>query len=122
MGFPTKNDHFGGVFGVPPFKETPMYKSIVPKWRDVRCSVVPEPLRIACGQAQLLLAASRAASAPSITLEAAAHDRLLQYSLSSNPAQPPCYAQVKSYIDSIPDALNVPTQHSRLVACYVLAI
>ena len=21
MGFPTKNDHFGGVLGVPPFKE-----------------------------------------------------------------------------------------------------
>ena len=25
FGFPTKNDHFGGVLGVPPFKETPMY-------------------------------------------------------------------------------------------------
>jgi len=25
MGFPTKNDHFGGVLGVPPFKETPIY-------------------------------------------------------------------------------------------------
>ena len=25
MGFPTKNDHFGGVLGVPPFKETPMW-------------------------------------------------------------------------------------------------
>ena len=23
-GFPTKNDHFGGVLGVPPFKETPI--------------------------------------------------------------------------------------------------
>ena len=23
IGFPTKNDHFGGVLGVPPFKETP---------------------------------------------------------------------------------------------------
>jgi len=23
MGFPTKNDHVGGVLGVPPFKETP---------------------------------------------------------------------------------------------------
>ena len=23
FGFPTKNDHFGGVLGVPPFKETP---------------------------------------------------------------------------------------------------
>ena len=25
MGFPTKNDHFGGVLGVPPFKETPIW-------------------------------------------------------------------------------------------------
>ena len=25
MGFPTKNDHFWGVLGVPPFKETPIY-------------------------------------------------------------------------------------------------
>ena len=25
MGFPTKNDHFCGVLGVPPFKETPIY-------------------------------------------------------------------------------------------------
>ena len=24
MGFPTKNDHFGVFFGVPPFKETPV--------------------------------------------------------------------------------------------------
>ena len=25
MGFPTKNDHFGGVLGVPLFLETPIY-------------------------------------------------------------------------------------------------
>ena len=25
MVFPTKNDHFWGVLGVPPFKETPIY-------------------------------------------------------------------------------------------------
>ena len=25
MGFPTKNDHFGGVLGVPPFKETSIW-------------------------------------------------------------------------------------------------
>ena len=25
IGFPTKNDHFGGVLGVPPFKETSIY-------------------------------------------------------------------------------------------------
>ena len=25
MGFPTKNDHFGDVLGIPPFKETPIY-------------------------------------------------------------------------------------------------
>ena len=25
IGFPTKNDHFGGVLGIPPFKETPIY-------------------------------------------------------------------------------------------------
>ena len=24
IGFPTKKDHFAGVLGVPPFKETPM--------------------------------------------------------------------------------------------------
>ena len=27
MGFLTKNDHFGLFWGVPPFKETPIYKS-----------------------------------------------------------------------------------------------
>ena len=26
-GFSYKNDHFGGVLGVPPFKETPIYTS-----------------------------------------------------------------------------------------------
>ena len=25
MDFPTKNDHFGVVLGVPPFKETPIW-------------------------------------------------------------------------------------------------
>ena len=28
MGFPTKNDHFGGVLGVPLFLETPIYMYI----------------------------------------------------------------------------------------------
>ena len=28
MGFPTKNDHFGGVLGVPPFSETPILQGI----------------------------------------------------------------------------------------------
>ena len=26
FGFPTKNDHFGCELGVPPFKETPIYR------------------------------------------------------------------------------------------------
>ena len=38
MGFPTKNDHFAGVLGVPPFKETPILresdekKEVFPWW------------------------------------------------------------------------------------------
>ena len=32
MGFPTKNDHFGGVLGVPPFKETPAWIPIIPQF------------------------------------------------------------------------------------------
>ena len=29
MGFPTTNDHFGGVLGIPPFKETPIYDDYI---------------------------------------------------------------------------------------------
>ena len=36
MGFPTKNDDFGGVLGVPPFKEAPISTlqrtNIYPTW------------------------------------------------------------------------------------------
>ena len=32
MGFPTKNDHFVVFWGVPPFKETPIWRGRIQVW------------------------------------------------------------------------------------------